>query len=275
MQRHVREPYERAVLESAVMLFGLASIDALVSPPPAFRLLYVAPVWIAARSHGTRAGLILVGLATLVLTILDIQQGRAEGMVGVANLALYGLILMLLMLNIARVEHGIQAYARMAAIDPLTGVYNRLALQEAGANLISSCRKAGRPLVLAVIDCDKFKELNDLFGHASGDAVLVALARTLRRSVRSPGVVARTGGDEFVAILPGLHLDEAAHVMERVAVAFREQTSYLGLECSFSYGLARLEIHGQDLASLLAAADRRMYLAKSAATDWADVAVGA
>lgn len=275
IERHIREPVERAVLESSFVLFAIASVDALTGPPPAFRLLYVAPVWHAARAQGLRAGLVLVGLTTLVLTVLDAYQGRSAGIVGIANLALYGLILLGLMLHISRVEHGIQAYARMAALDPLTGVCNRLALQQAAANAISRACSARRPLTLVVIDCDKFKELNDERGHAHGDVVLVTLARLLRRAAGASGVVARTGGDEFVAILPGKHLDEANAIVARVAQEFADQTELLGQECTLSYGLARLGIHGNDLPDLMAAADRQMYMAKTAFADLQSLAESA
>lgn len=275
LDRHICEPLERAVLEAALLLLGCVALEALLAPPPAFRLLYVAPVWIAARAHGVRAGLVIVLLASLAASGFDAWRGRTDGFAGWANLMLYGLIYCLLLLNIARVEHGIQAYARMASLDPLTGVYNRLALQQAGERLISAAQQGQRPLVLAVIDCNRFKELNDQMGHASGDAALVALAKSLRRHVRTPGLVARSGGDEFVAMLPGMHLDEAGHVMDRVAAAFREQTAFLGQECSISVGLAKLGVHGSDLSSLLEAADRRMYMAKCAAADWASLATSA
>lgn len=275
IEGQIREPVERAVLESSIALFAISSLDALTGPPPAFRLLYVAPVWHAARAQGLRAGLVLVGLATLVLTILDAYQGRSAGIVGIANLALYGLILLGLMLHISRVEHGIQAYARMAALDPLTGLCNRLALQQAGADAIERARSSRRPLTLAVIDCDKFKELNDVHGHAHGDVVLVTLARLLRRAAGASGIVARTGGDEFVAILPGKHLDEANAIVDRVAHEFADQTDILGQECTLSYGLARLGVHGSDLPGLMVAADRQMYMAKSAFADLRSLAKSA
>jgi diguanylate cyclase (GGDEF)-like protein len=264
LERHLKEPFERAVLETTLILMGLAALEALLVPPPAFRLLYVAPIWLASRAQGLKAGTAIVALTTLVVTILDVQHGGMSGLAGIANLFLYGVLLLVLMLHITRVEHGIQAYARMASIDPLTGIYNRLALQEAAEKEIEQALRNSQPLVVAVIDCDKFKELNDELGHAFGDSVLITLARMLRKHVRSSGIVARTGGDEFVAVLPGRHLDDAGTLIERIGEAFSEQTRGYGREARISYGLARLNIHGKDLSSLVSAADKSMYYAKHA-----------
>lgn len=146
--------------------------------------------------------------------------------------------------------------AALAYVDSLTGLANRRRLDEA---LVA--RRGGAALAIAIIDVDSFKAINDRFGHAVGDAVLVEVARTIRGACRADDVAARAGGDEFVLLLDGMpeHVAVArcASILERVARADWAATAP-GLEVGLSAGVA----HGGPDA--LAAADARLYEAKRA-----------
>ena len=151
-----------------------------------------------------------------------------------------------------------------AVTDPLTGLRNRRALDRALAGLSGS----GQPFGLIHIDLDRFKQINDTLGHAAGDAVLVEVARRLRRAVRDADLVARLGGDEFVVLLPGLR-DRAriATVADRILndlaqpVALGDQ----GRAVSASLGVVFWDGTGPARAeALLLAADRALYRSKDA-----------
>lgn len=107
--------------------------------------------------------------------------------------------------------------------DALTGAWNhRYYKQRIEADLKKS-QISGQPLCLAMMDVDKFKQVNDVHGHAAGDDVLSELVQRAKNTLRKPDVVARYGGDEIALILPGTHLDDATRVMERLCDSIRSE----------------------------------------------------
>lgn len=151
-----------------------------------------------------------------------------------------------------------------AITDPLTGLYNRRALQERLSEEHSRAARNNHPLVAIMLDIDKFKRVNDLGGHDAGDMVLAELARIVRGLVRAEDVVARFGGEEFCVILPEIPLDDAIGVAERVRRTVASHALPLPARVravTVSVGMAALE-HGESEMSLLARADQAMYHAK-------------
>ncbi len=152
----------------------------------------------------------------------------------------------------------------IAFTDPLTGLANRRCFETQFARAIHDARLTGTPMSLVLVDVDQFKPVNDTFGHAAGDAVLVTVARTLREVVRRTDVIARWGGDEFAIILPGTTADVAAGACERIRALVRQaRTEYEGnlIRVSVSAGYASLA--DEDDASLFQRADRQLYLGKT------------
>lgn len=160
-------------------------------------------------------------------------------------------------------ERAVEAAAH-AELDPLTGLGNRRHLKLRCAELLPAAERQGRPLALAQLDLDHFKAVNDRHGHAVGDKVLVAVAQLLRENMRTGDVLVRHGGEEFVVVLPGLNLDAAAEVCERL----RERlASYpwqavcgTAIPITASIGLAAAPPYQLD--ALLLRADAALYRAK-------------
>ena len=115
-----------------------------------------------------------------------------------------------------------------------------------------------------VMDLDRFKEVNDTLGHHSGDLLLQAAARRIRRAVRDSDRVARLGGDEFAVLLPDTSIETAAQVADRVQHALEERFTVSGasVDIEASIGIALYPEHAQDVATLLQRADLAMYKAK-------------
>lgn len=243
-------------------------LDAALSFQPAVRMLYLFPTVLAARREGLIAARIAAVATMAVAILLDYSRGALSPMAAFADAALYLAILNGVAYYVVRVECGIQTFAQLATRDPLTGLLNRYALFELGEEAVDEARRSGKPLVVAMLDCDKFKELNDLYGHAYGDQVLQHLARCLKRALPNSALIARTGGDEFAIILTGKFIDQAHRHLERAAQYFSEGMSTSGI----SFGLARLGMHGRTLSELLAAADRNMYLSRGSRIENAVVA---
>jgi two-component system cell cycle response regulator len=112
----------------------------------------------------------------------------------------------------ASVRTGLQA----AVFDPLTGLYNRRYAMPHLERISDHARKTERTFAVMVADLDHFKRINDIYGHSSGDAVLVEVANRLRSSLRSSDMVARIGGEEFLVIMPGTNLVEAQKAALRI-----------------------------------------------------------
>lgn len=120
---------------------------------------------------------------------------------------------------VAQLESQTRILAHLAAFDELTGIYNRRSIDAA---LASGCQRAAeqrRPVTVLMLDLDRFKEVNDLYGHAAGDAVLREFARRLVATVRDTDIVGRYGGEEFAVLLPSTNVDAGVAVAERIRAA--------------------------------------------------------
>jgi diguanylate cyclase (GGDEF)-like protein len=153
-----------------------------------------------------------------------------------------------------------------AVRDPLTGLYNRRQLEESLHREILRARRLGGSVGVMAIDVDHFKQVNDTFGHEVGDSALSAIADELARSVREDDVACRSGGDEFVIILPGTNEAALHHRAERLRRMIEENCFALSgtnLKLTVSIGLAAFPVHGGTEAALLHAADVALYEAKA------------
>lgn len=171
----------------------------------------------------------------------------------------------------------LQAQLKEQALrDPLTGLHNRRYLFEVAPRLIDIAQRQEGHLCVVVIDLDRFKQLNDSYGHAAGDEVLRAFSALLNQSVRRSDVLCRHGGEEFVVVMPDITLAGAEAMLARLLVAYgalRLQSGKHSLPaCSFSAGIAVFPRHGATLDQLLSRADRALYVAKEAGRSRIEVA---
>ncbi len=170
----------------------------------------------------------------------------------------------------ATVRTGLKA----AVFDPLTGLYNRRYAMPHLGRSAAHARTTGRRFAVMAADLDHFKQINDAYGHAAGDAVLVEVAERLRRALRSTDMVARIGGEEFMVIMPGTDMAEAQRVALRIcgdisSTPFTVPGNASPIDVTISIGMA---VGGDELLSIedadevghavLAEADRALYAAK-------------
>jgi diguanylate cyclase (GGDEF)-like protein len=153
---------------------------------------------------------------------------------------------------------------RVARLDPLTGLSNRRAFDEAIGEEIAEARRTGRPLSVLLADMDRFKQINDDHGHVSGDSCLRRVARTIQGSVRVTDACFRWGGDEFAVLLPTADAERASELCECIQAAVRSSCrgpdqSPLSVSC----GHTQLE-QGMDAHAFVAAADRALLTLKRA-----------
>ncbi|WP_282936062.1 sensor domain-containing diguanylate cyclase [Paenibacillus sp. RC67] len=158
--------------------------------------------------------------------------------------------------------HGLQIQtdqlAHAAMTDPLTGLTNRRTLE----TLLNQWTSEQSPFSLIVMDLDRFKSINDTYGHLIGDEVLKHLARIVIQSIRVGDIGCRFGGEEFVVLLPHATLIEARLVAERIRISMEQSVNPSGRTVTVSLGIAHYPSHAQTAETLFHLADQALYKAK-------------
>jgi diguanylate cyclase (GGDEF)-like protein/PAS domain S-box-containing protein len=190
------------------------------------------------------------------VTERDPQSGRALRMIG-TNVDIT---------DRKRMEEAAQSAAQS---DPLTGLANRRAFHDSLRMALARSRRSGNDIAVLYLDLDRFKQVNDKFGHAAGDRLLRHVALRLRGCVRQSDTVARFGGDEFVVLLEDLRdREHAVAVVEKIIDEMRRPLNLEGFEVSVttSIGLAYAQA-GAEPETLVKRADKALYEAKAAGRD--------
>jgi diguanylate cyclase (GGDEF)-like protein len=160
-----------------------------------------------------------------------------------------------------------ESLKQLAYYDPLTRLPNRMLLEDRFAMALAQAKRAGQMLAVMSLDLDGFKAINDRLGHAAGDALLQHVADRLSSAIRESDSLGRWGGDEFTLIVsPVGDPEEAAGIAKRLVSALKAPLIMDGhrLRVTPSIGIALYPDDGDDLKTLLRAADSAMYRAKSA-----------
>jgi diguanylate cyclase (GGDEF)-like protein len=156
--------------------------------------------------------------------------------------------------------------AEQATRDPLTGLFNRRQLEVLSAEAVAVARRYGRSLSCLMIDLDRFKQINDTYGHAAGDAVLREAAKRFGANSRHADILGRYGGEEFLLLLPETGAAEAVAAAEKLRRVIEATAVDAGgdlmIPVTASIGAASLETGMADPAALYAAADEALYRAK-------------
>ncbi|CCH05269.1 diguanylate cyclase [Achromobacter xylosoxidans] len=166
-----------------------------------------------------------------------------------------------LLMGLTSIQHKIRDLRRASTTDTLTGLLNRRGLNEAMALL----QAAETPLAIVALDIDHFKNINDRYGHAAGDRALQILAALLTEGSRGGDTVARSGGEEFVMLMPGASLAAAVGAAERLRLKLERLGTDTGLPApiTLSAGVACYPAHGATLDEVMQRADRALYYAKN------------
>jgi diguanylate cyclase (GGDEF)-like protein len=155
---------------------------------------------------------------------------------------------------------------RLAITDPLTNLYNRRGIYELGRREIERARRFARPLTAILFDLDCFKQVNDRYGHNTGDQVLRTVADRVNRNVREVDVLGRLGGDEFIILLSETDLFTASNMAERLRKIIADTPAIVdggvSIPVTISLGIAKATTGTPDLTSLIHDADLALYAAK-------------
>ncbi len=227
---------------------------------PMLPLMGVAIV--AGAGRNTQRGLFVYASIILIAVLLACEVAVNRS-VGYGDLRLLGdltaiLATAILVITLTGAE---REYREHSVVDALTGTLNRFALAQRLEELRAQVRLGDGQLCAIAADIDHFKHINDAHGHEAGDTVLCAVASALRSQLRSFPLLYRTGGEEFLAILPGLNCAEGERIAERLrsAVAAARPGN---IDVTMSFGVAATGLSGSDPDVILRAADRCLYRAK-------------
>jgi diguanylate cyclase (GGDEF)-like protein len=239
------------------------------APDPVFaERQTVLDVYVPVYSGGSRP----VAVAQVQLDYSALQASASESLRDLATIVAMGLLTVWLLLfrTVRRASRVMRARAsenaRLALLDPLTGLPNRRLLQQRLQTALSQAQETGVQVGLLMLDVDRFKEINDTLGHDRGDQLLQQVAGRLQGIVRTTDTVARLGGDEFAILLTTVRsVDDGILFGQRVLEQFTDPyvIDGLTLHVDTSVGLAVLPDHAADAQTLLKHADIAMYVAKA------------
>ena len=230
---------------------------------------------------GAAAMITLVGVVQLAAAAIAFQQGPGGDQVyrdlymhfnfmtlpaGYTGMAIFILFMMASDLSAEMKE--------LAVRDQLTGLLNRRGFGEQGATAYSFSRRTGRFVSIVMTDIDRFKEINDEFGHAAGDAALCHFAKLLKADRRAEDVVARVGGEEFAIVLPGANLERALDIAEKLCKQLEKSPLLVDgkpLAMTASFGVATISARDKSLSDIVVRADRALYRSKRAGRNRVDL----
>jgi diguanylate cyclase (GGDEF)-like protein len=256
---------------TAWFLIGLAMVVALGHADYAggrdlnFAPFYVVPIALVTWGSGLSAGITLSAASAAAWIVAETFQGadyttpsylwnsliRAAAYIGIAIL-------------LARFRKTLRAERVRARTDYLTGAANAAHFSEMAVRELRRARRSRRPMSIAFVDVDDFKQINDHYGHAAGDRVLQAAAGAMRRNVRRGDVVARVGGDEFVMLFPETDEACAGVLIARIRQSLGEELEREGFQVSLSVGIATFAVPPRSVEEMVSAADQAMYTVKAA-----------
>jgi diguanylate cyclase (GGDEF)-like protein len=223
--------------------------------------------WALIVLHGTFAlffmlRIPLMGMLPFPFGALPMQPGS----VAAFNLIMFFHTLLITVLVVALSKERLELDQRTKAqTDPLTGALNRRAFSNRGVRIVRRHGIAREPLCLLFLDLDRFKSLNDRFGHSGGDDILVRFVEVVHDNIRPTDFLFRIGGEEFCCLLPQTGVTQAHRVAERIRHQFEMAAVEIGgstVQSTVSIGIATTETFGYDLDTLMRRADMAVYAAK-------------
>jgi diguanylate cyclase (GGDEF)-like protein len=144
----------------------------------------------------------------------------------------------------------------------MLGIYNRTKLMDVLAKEIERANRYGNDLSLIMFDIDKFKEINDAYGHQLGDEVLKKIVSIVENDIRKTDILARYGGDEFTLVCPETSLEEVKKLANRIKTSIRDYKCQKGIDLSCSFGVAQFRNNKENLDTFIKRADDALYKAK-------------
>ena len=149
----------------------------------------------------------------------------------------------------------------LASTDPMTDLYNRRYFSKVSKNILGLAKRDKKELSIIMMDIDKFKNINDTYGHQVGDDVIVALANILKEKRRNSDIVCRFGGEEFIILLPNTSINGASILAEKIRVTIENSLINKSISVTSSFGISSVHLD-DDIETSIVKADKALYNAK-------------
>ena len=247
-----------------LLLIILGFINYKLGYEIAFSIFYVFPVGLAAWAIGRRWGNIFSLISAMLWVAIDIYSGHNYSSIiiafwnGLVRLGFFVVITALLV----EIKKVLKNEKIMGRIDHITEIPNARSFFESAEKEVSLSARKKRPLTIAYLDVDNFKEINDSLGHNKGDEVLKKIAGTIRANIRQSELVARIGGDEFVLIYPETDEKTAKNIIYVLQSRLNAAVNNILPKISFSIGVITCASGECTLQEMIRLADNRMYDSK-------------
>lgn len=253
----------RVLIMLGLVLLGLVSAGDYLTHTNyvlEFSPFYLVPISFFSWFIGKYAGLAIT--AASLGTAYFIRFSQIPHMSAYWNLLILFALYLSSTLMIDQLKRLYDNERTLSRIDPLTRVANRRALFEAAVQAKSFSDRQNVPLSLAYTDIDEFKQINDHFGHNTGDKVLAVTAAAIQKALRPTDIVARIGGDEFAILLPATDGTTAARIFDRIRLELDYAMSQRSWPVTFSVGIASFSPPLASVPEMLQKADEVMYAVK-------------
>lgn len=261
----------RRLSKSSIVFLSLtwvavvAVVDVFVPNTIPIMVFYLPPVALICWTINLGSAITL-SLACSVLWILDeaIHPTSADDEVMYWVSGVHFAFFVVVTTVLSRLRRAHDRAEHEALTDRLTELPNSWAFTDACQREIANSQRSKRPLTIALIDCDRFKEVNDTLGHMEGDRVLKTLARSMRTGLRAGDMLARLGGDEFGLLLPMTTQAEAEIVVKRLQERADRAIKEDAWPVSLSIGVVSYDVPPETVTTAIRRADERMYATKRA-----------
>jgi diguanylate cyclase (GGDEF)-like protein len=253
-----------AILAGSLLVTGaVAWFDYRAGEGVEIGVFYLIPIVAVAWHLGRSAGVWFAALTTLTRITLEWLSRGPGAQYLVWNSAAQLLFFLFIAALVSLLSEQTVELRILAREDPLTGIPNRRAFFGALDRAVEWSRRQGMTWVLAYLDVDNFKKVNDTLGHGVGDEVLKRVARALREGTRRIDVVARLGGDEFALLLPETDAERAETIVNKLLSLLEETVQREGWPVTFSIGAVTFVAPPDSIDAAVAMADACMYRAKA------------
>ena len=263
-----RPVWQTALISICITLF-IGILDNITGYELSFSIFYIVPISIGAWYAGRNLGIFLSFISAMTWSLADVLAGHiySHKMIQLWNAGVRLSFFVLITILLVRIRSVLKMQQQMAETDGLTSLLNGRTFRDSTTKLLELCRRIKRPITLAYLDLDNFKQINDTLGHAEGDRVLQAVSSCLAQNVRSSDIVGRLGGDEFGMVLPDTNKNQARTVVEKMHLQLKKEIDGHGWPISFSIGVVSFALPPVTADEAIRAVDNLMYQVKKAGKD--------
>lgn len=257
-------PTRLVVLVGILLLVLIGVLDHTTGYELSLSVFYLIPIALVSRRAGVEAGAFMSVMGAVTWLIADLASGHpySHQLILPWNTVVRLAFFLIVSISLAHTRSLIESLKESTQTDVLTGIANWRGFRERAQLEMERSARYNRPLSIAYLDLDNFKEINDTLGHSAGDELLVKVAKVLKLNARNTDVVARLGGDEFAILLPETRPKLARRVIARFQIALARELKQTDGIVTASIGIVTFVSVPRTVDEMIRKADRLMYRAK-------------